>query len=83
MGLKPLIYSETLAKLKNLGWHRSGDNIKYYKKIETDITKKARSYCLTFTIEFPCDGDTVYLGECLYFFNHKVKMVNSSGRTIP
>lgn len=63
LGLKPLIYSESLAKLKNLGWHRSGENIKYYKKIDSDITKKTRAYCLTFTIEFPCDNDTVYLAH--------------------
>ena len=63
LGLKPLIYSETTAKLKNIGWHRSGDNIKYYKKIESDIMKKRRNYCLTFTIKFPYDSDTVYIAH--------------------
>jgi hypothetical protein len=66
-GLKPLIYSEIAAKNKKLGWHRSGDNIKYYRNTETDPTtgaeRKRKRYCLTFTIQFPFADDTVYLAH--------------------
>ena len=31
LGLRPLVYSEQKAKDKKIGWHRCGENIKYYR----------------------------------------------------
>jgi hypothetical protein len=31
MGMKPLMYSESDAQTKNIGWRRWGNNIKYYR----------------------------------------------------
>jgi cytosolic carboxypeptidase protein 2/3 len=30
-GMRPLMYSDKKAELKKVGWHRTGDNITYYK----------------------------------------------------
>ena len=30
-GMKPLMYSENLARTKNIGWVRHGNDIKYYR----------------------------------------------------
>ncbi|KAK4886670.1 hypothetical protein RN001_002941 [Aquatica leii] len=62
-GMKPLLYSTKDASLNKIGWRRCGDNINYFCNegihIEESIT-----YTLTFTLEFPYEGDTVYLAYC-------------------
>lgn len=34
LGMKPLLYSESAAKEKDVGWHRIGSNIKYYRNCD-------------------------------------------------
>merc|ERR1719209_416974 len=64
LGLMPLVYSEQKAKDKKIGWHRCGENIKYYRSQSANPDgSKRKQYCLTFTISFPYDNDTVYLAH--------------------
>jgi len=62
-GMKPLIYSDAMAKQKKLGWHRDGHNVCYYQ----NNMKKRNSgyyYTLTFSVKFKYDYDTAYLAHC-------------------
>ncbi|XP_016423776.1 cytosolic carboxypeptidase 2-like [Sinocyclocheilus rhinocerous] len=61
-GMRPLLYSEHAAWLKGEGWQRTGTNIRYYRN-NTEQDGKAL-YSLTWTLEFPFDGDTCYLAHC-------------------
>ncbi|XP_076800920.1 uncharacterized protein LOC143445595 isoform X1 [Clavelina lepadiformis] len=70
-GMKPLIYSEKLASSQGLGWHRSGESIKY--AAWSNSTRNAilsldlQYYCLEFEVSFDWDeaeGDTIYLAHC-------------------
>ena len=69
-GMKILIYSEKMAALKDIGWHRGGTKISYYQNgIRKDEKKAAngifRSYFThTFTYEFEYENDTVYFAYC-------------------
>ncbi|XP_016145803.1 cytosolic carboxypeptidase 2 [Sinocyclocheilus grahami] len=61
-GMRPLLYSEHAAWLKGEGWQRTGANIRYYRN-NTEQEGKVL-YSLTWTLEFPFDGDTCYLAHC-------------------
>jgi len=62
-GMKPLVYSEGIAKNKKIGWHRDGYDICYYQN-----NMKRRNagyyYTLTFSIKFKYDFDTAYFAHC-------------------
>uniref|UniRef100_A0A8D0CDF7 AGBL carboxypeptidase 3 n=1 Tax=Salvator merianae TaxID=96440 RepID=A0A8D0CDF7_SALMN len=61
-GMRPLLYSETEAKVHNMGWRRIGNEIKYYKN---NLSQDGRQYfSLTWTFEFPHDRDTCYFAHC-------------------
>ncbi|XP_052523952.1 LOW QUALITY PROTEIN: cytosolic carboxypeptidase 3 [Tympanuchus pallidicinctus] len=61
-GLRPLLYSEVDAKEHNIGWRRTGNEIKYYK---TNVSEGGRQYfSLTWTFQFPHDRDTCYFAHC-------------------
>ncbi|XP_068524999.1 cytosolic carboxypeptidase 3 isoform X3 [Anas acuta] len=61
-GLRPLLYSEADAKKHNVGWRRTGNEIKYYKN---DVGEGGRRYfSLTWTFQFPHDRDTCYFAHC-------------------
>ncbi|XP_060770750.1 cytosolic carboxypeptidase 2 isoform X2 [Neoarius graeffei] len=61
-GMRPLLYSEHGAWLKGEGWHRAGNNIRYYRN---QSEKEGKSlYSLTWTLEFPHENDTCYLAHC-------------------
>ncbi|XP_059479393.1 cytosolic carboxypeptidase 2-like [Neocloeon triangulifer] len=66
-GMRPLMYSTKKAELKRVGWHRTGDNITYFKndlqEFRTD-EEECPCYTLTFTLYFPYDNDTVYIAHC-------------------
>jgi len=59
-GMKPLVYSEKLAALHELGWHRIGENIKY--AAWTNPTRNAilsldmQYYCLQFDVSVLCSN---------------------------
>lgn len=69
-GMRPLLYSNALAKKKKCGWRRCGENICYYsngskRSMLSSSRRRATSYyTLTFTVEFPADDDVVYLAMC-------------------
>ncbi|XP_071831159.1 uncharacterized protein [Apostichopus japonicus] len=65
-GMKPLMYSDTEAKTKKIGWRRLGDEIKYYKNDmrRTDVKGDRSYYSLTWICQFPHDGDTCYFAHC-------------------
>jgi len=61
-GLRPLLYSEVDAKKHNIGWRRTGNEIKYYKN---NVSEGGRQYfSLTWTFQFPHDRDTCYFAHC-------------------
>lgn len=61
-GLRPLLYSEADAKKHNVGWRRTGNEIKYYKN---NVGEGGRRYfSLTWTFQFPHDRDTCYFAHC-------------------
>ncbi|KAM6092977.1 cytosolic carboxypeptidase 3 isoform 2-T3 [Theristicus caerulescens] len=61
-GLRPLLYSEADAKKHNVGWQRTGNEIKYYKN---NAGKGGCQYfSLTWTFQFPHDRDTCYFAYC-------------------
>ncbi|XP_072508756.1 cytosolic carboxypeptidase 3 isoform X5 [Notamacropus eugenii] len=61
-GMRPLFYSEKEAKMNNIGWQRTGDQIKYYRN---NIGQEGRHFfSLTWTFQFPYDKDTCYFAHC-------------------
>ncbi|KAJ8402929.1 hypothetical protein AAFF_G00362430 [Aldrovandia affinis] len=62
LGMKPLLYSEQTAQAQGVGWHRAGTDIKYYCN-QTQHEGHAL-YSLTWTCQFPCEGDTCYFAHC-------------------
>ncbi|XP_007504416.2 cytosolic carboxypeptidase 3 isoform X2 [Monodelphis domestica] len=61
-GMRPLFYSEKEAKINNIGWKRTGDQIKYYRN---NTGQEGRhSFSLTWTFQFPYDKDTCYFAHC-------------------
>ncbi|XP_062848518.1 cytosolic carboxypeptidase 2 isoform X2 [Trichomycterus rosablanca] len=61
-GMRPLLYSELGTWYKGEGWHRAGNNIRYYRN-QSDIEGNAL-YSLTWTLQFPYDNDTCYFAHC-------------------
>ncbi|XP_022252667.1 cytosolic carboxypeptidase 2-like isoform X3 [Limulus polyphemus] len=62
-GMQPLRYSEKMAESQEVGWHRVGKDISYFKNnlINGD---GATMYSLTFSFEFPYDYDRVFFAFC-------------------
>ncbi|XP_074049735.1 cytosolic carboxypeptidase 3 isoform X3 [Macrotis lagotis] len=61
-GMRPLFYSEKEAKMNNIGWQRTGDQIKYYRN---NIGQEGHQFfSLTWTFQFPHDKDTCYFAHC-------------------
>nr|XP_026690269.1 uncharacterized protein LOC104265751 isoform X2 [Ciona intestinalis] len=69
-GMKPLLYSEHLAKEKGIGWHRGGKNISYTycaNTRNTILSLDLQYYCLKFEVSFDwaeCEDDTIYFAHC-------------------
>ncbi|XP_064369569.1 cytosolic carboxypeptidase 2 [Dromaius novaehollandiae] len=59
-GMKPLLYSQRDAQSHGIGWHRAGDDIRYYRG---GSEEGRAAYCLTWTVRFPHDGDTCYFAH--------------------
>ena len=61
-GMKISVYSEKKSEANNMGWHKDGEDIRYFMNgIRKDVTNYARSYyTATFTYEFGFDDDTVF-----------------------
>ncbi|XP_017783934.1 PREDICTED: cytosolic carboxypeptidase 2-like [Nicrophorus vespilloides] len=64
-GMRPLLYSEKDAQLHSIGWRRCGDNITYFCNDNgtPEDPDQQSTYTLTFTLEFPHEGDTVYFAH--------------------
>ncbi|XP_072906148.1 cytosolic carboxypeptidase 2 [Hemitrygon akajei] len=60
-GLKPLLYSEREAELSQVGWHRVGQDICYYRNNLGQEGK--RLYSLTWTCQFPHANDTCFFAH--------------------
>ncbi|KAE8613341.1 hypothetical protein XENTR_v10007674 [Xenopus tropicalis] len=61
-GMRPLIYSELEAKSRGIGWHRTGENIKYYRN---NLDQDGQSlFSLSWTFCFPHSMDTCYFAHC-------------------
>ncbi|CAH2276640.1 cytosolic carboxypeptidase 3 isoform X1, partial [Pelobates cultripes] len=61
-GMQPLMYSEKEAETRHIGWHRIGDEIKYYKNNLGQDEKLY--YSLSWTFTFPHSMDTCYFAYC-------------------
>ena len=61
-GMKVSVYSEKKAERKKLGWHKGGEDIRYFQNgIRKDITYYSKSfYTATFQYLFEYDADAVY-----------------------
>ena len=65
--MKPLMYSELDARNKNIGWRRTGSNIKYFRnntRVEDENGNSSSFYSLTWTCQFTNTNDTVYFAHC-------------------
>ncbi|KAJ8248917.1 hypothetical protein GJAV_G00229170 [Gymnothorax javanicus] len=62
LGMKPLLYSEGAAVSQGIGWQRVGADIKYYAN-QSEHEGHAL-YSLTWTCQFPYEGDTCYFAHC-------------------
>ncbi|XP_075066532.1 cytosolic carboxypeptidase 3 isoform X2 [Mixophyes fleayi] len=61
-GMRPLMYSEIEANGREIGWHRIGDEIKYYKN---NFGQEGQSYySLSWTFRFPHNRDVCYFAHC-------------------
>ncbi|CAH8565870.1 unnamed protein product [Schistosoma rodhaini] len=79
-GMRPLMYSEKMAKLTGIGWRRVGSDINYYqtkymesadnklqfknKPQKDDTSILPHTYSLTWKFKFPYPNDTVYFAAC-------------------
>ncbi|CAJ0949917.1 unnamed protein product, partial [Ranitomeya imitator] len=61
-GMRPLMYSETDANVRHIGWKRIGDEIKYYKNSWAE--EGPGHYSLSWTFRFPHSRDTCYFAHC-------------------
>ncbi|XP_075458633.1 cytosolic carboxypeptidase 3 isoform X6 [Ascaphus truei] len=61
-GMRPLMYSEQEAKTRHVGWHRIGDEIKYYKNNRGHDGQLY--FSLSWTFKFPHSRDTCYFAHC-------------------
>lgn len=66
-GMKISVYSEKKAEKEKIGWHKSGENIVYYKNGLFKWSKNNRRYMnsLSFTYEFEFDNDIVYFAKAI------------------
>ncbi|XP_041443827.1 cytosolic carboxypeptidase 2 isoform X2 [Xenopus laevis] len=61
-GMRPLVYSEAEAKKLGVGWHRTGENIKYYRN---NLSQNGQPFfSLSWTFRFPHNMDTCYFAHC-------------------
>ena len=61
--MKIMVYSRREAQESQIGWHRDGFNISYFKsniQREEDLGYEASYYTLTFCYRFEHDGDEVF-----------------------
>ena len=61
-GSKVFMYSEQLARRQNMGWIRTGMRYGYGVTLKSRGEKRST---LQFQVEFPYDGDTVYLAYAI------------------
>ncbi|XP_078664831.1 uncharacterized protein LOC144907542 isoform X3 [Branchiostoma floridae x Branchiostoma belcheri] len=67
-GMRPLVYSDRMARDRTIGWHRSGHHISYYQFYNTSrnplLQPDINYFCLEWQMEFPYEEDTYYLAHC-------------------
>ena len=82
-GLQPIIYSTTLAKTKEIGWFRAGKDISYFRTAPSEKAAKTQLFTLSFTINFPCDDDCVYIAHCYPYTYSKLQTYISQLKSDP
>jgi hypothetical protein len=61
MGMKIILYSKKESELKNLSWHRGGENIEYYENGYSKTTTEYKPFfTLSWDYSFPHDDDELY-----------------------
>ncbi|KAK1168785.1 cytosolic carboxypeptidase 3-like [Acipenser oxyrinchus oxyrinchus] len=61
-GQRPLLYSQKEAESQGVGWHRVGEEVRYYRNGRQQSGHSC--YSLTWTCTFPHDKDTCYFAHC-------------------
>ncbi|XP_078526224.1 cytosolic carboxypeptidase 3 isoform X2 [Lissotriton helveticus] len=62
VGMRPLMYSELQAATHQVGWHRVGNEIKYYRNdLDQD---RQQYYSLSWKLKFQHHQDTCYFAHC-------------------
>jgi murein tripeptide amidase MpaA len=67
-GMRIAVYSDKKSELENIGWHRGGTEIDYYRNGLYRITKNGRRQLfssLTFKYKFEYDDDCVYFANSI------------------
>ena len=78
-GLKIWFYSKKLNQEKNLGWHHTIEEVKYYKNSLYRMLKGKRQYyyTLSFDFTFPYDDDEIYFANCIpYTYTDLMRKLN-------
>lgn len=79
-GMKVTIYSENKAECENVGWHRGGTDISYFRNnIRKDFNVVRYFFTLSFTHTFEYDDDTVFFS---YSYPYTLSNLRSDLRLI-
>eukprot|EP00045_Choanoeca_perplexa_P003782 m.33382 g.33382 ORF g.33382 m.33382 type:complete len:950 (-) comp12228_c0_seq1:17-2866(-) len=65
-GMQPCVYSTQQAELNNVGWHRAGFDICYFKNDHRVLTARGERYYYTLRFSWTAsyDDDVVYFAHC-------------------
>ncbi|EGD81298.1 hypothetical protein PTSG_11335 [Salpingoeca rosetta] len=63
-GMQPVVFSGHLYKSRQIGWHRGGDNVCYFRNHVNVNDTDRHHYTLSWTFKFPANNDTVYFAHC-------------------
>ena len=62
-GMRVAMYSQKDVKVTGVGWRRVGSDISYFQN-QSKRRNGAFHYTLTYTLQFPYEGDTAYFAHC-------------------
>ncbi len=78
-GLKIWFYSKKLNEEKNIGWHHTIEEVKYYKNSLYRLFNGKRQYfyTLSYDFTFPYDNDEIYFANCIpYTYTDLMRQLN-------
>ena len=78
-GLKIWFYSKKLNEEKNIGWHHTIEEVKYFKNSLYRFFNGKRQYfyTLSYDFTFPYDNDEIYFANCIpYTYTDLMRQLN-------